>query len=414
MYLYLAGVLYKDPTFCQILYPSALWWTHCFELLSLPTSWDFSGPIGRPMDRWRSQDDRYVNRQDYHQANFGEGNVYAIPDNGFFCETRITPNPRCPNSSSVPPYSSSGRPYNPGAEQELRLLNPSGSAYQPSLFAQDSEQGSGVPNYHGPWTSPNTADRYSYSNHKYCQTGVHSGTATGGSTCFKQTVHGSSPVPQYRPQAPAVPRGNPHYHGLGPPWSHNDHCPQSDRSSHMVPSSRRTCDAPRTLGSYDVPIDTAPAAPRKGETGFCNQRPQSGVDRSRLLPENYTLRRPFGESHVYDIPGVASTVPVLEKSKSTPSRPKSNASRPPHSLEEDQIQEKDRIPKPTRSKPGKPRVLTPAGRDHAKAIRQFPGGACEYCKRKKTKARCPDGAVCLQAFLTFSSAFTGYPRMLRS
>ena len=38
-------------------------------------------------------------------------------------------------------------------------------------------------------------------------------------------------------------------------------------------------------------------------------------------------------------------------------------------------------------KPRKPRTLTVAGKAHAKAVREYPGGACEDCKRKKTKAR---------------------------
>ena len=33
----------------------------------------------------------------------------------------------------------------------------------------------------------------------------------------------------------------------------------------------------------------------------------------------------------------------------------------------------------------KKRTLSPEGRDHAKKVRQFPGGACHICKRKKTK-----------------------------
>ena len=42
------------------------------------------------------------------------------------------------------------------------------------------------------------------------------------------------------------------------------------------------------------------------------------------------------------------------------------------------------------SKPRKPRTLTDEGKAHAKAIRDYPGGACEDCKRKKTKARDPE------------------------
>ena len=48
---------------------------------------------------------------------------------------------------------------------------------------------------------------------------------------------------------------------------------------------------------------------------------------------------------------------------------------------------KKRKRKPRAFKPRKPRTLTDEGKAHAKAVRDYPGGACEYCKRKKTKAR---------------------------
>ena len=50
---------------------------------------------------------------------------------------------------------------------------------------------------------------------------------------------------------------------------------------------------------------------------------------------------------------------------------------------------KKRKKKPRTVKPRKPRTLTVAGKAHAKAVREYPGGACEDCKRKKTKARDP-------------------------
>ena len=49
---------------------------------------------------------------------------------------------------------------------------------------------------------------------------------------------------------------------------------------------------------------------------------------------------------------------------------------------------KKRKRKPRPAKPRKPRALTVEGKAHAKAVREFPGGACDDCKRKKTKARC--------------------------
>lgn len=45
--------------------------------------------------------------------------------------------------------------------------------------------------------------------------------------------------------------------------------------------------------------------------------------------------------------------------------------------------------KPRTVKSRKPRTLTVEGKAHAKAVREYPGGACEDCKRKKTKARDP-------------------------
>lgn len=41
------------------------------------------------------------------------------------------------------------------------------------------------------------------------------------------------------------------------------------------------------------------------------------------------------------------------------------------------------------AKPRKQRTLTEKGKAHAKAVRKYPGGACDYCKRKKIKARDP-------------------------
>ena len=51
---------------------------------------------------------------------------------------------------------------------------------------------------------------------------------------------------------------------------------------------------------------------------------------------------------------------------------------------------KKRKRKPRTVKPRKPRTLTEKGKAHAKAVRECPGGACEDCKRRKTKARDPE------------------------
>ncbi len=348
------------------------------------------------MDQWRPQNDRVDNRQGYHQTDFGEGNLYGIPVNEFCYQTRDGPNPRYPDPSRVAPYPSPARPYNPRAEQGLRQLWSSGSAYQRSPSALYPEQGSCSPSNHGSWSTPNAVDRYSYYNHQSSNLGAHTGPAMSGSTCFKQTVHGPPQTPQHWSQAPSVLPGNPNSYGSGQSWSQTN-CsevqnPQYDRPSHCVPFSKRIHETPRTSGSYSLPIGQGTAASPKGHSHIWNERPQRGMDQSRLIPENHTavLRRPFDESHRYNTPGVP-TVPVLEKSRSTPSRPMSKACRSPHSSKEDQVQEGDRTPKPR--KPGKQRILTPAGRDHAKAIRQLPGGACADCKRKKTKARGSDDAV---------------------
>ena len=50
---------------------------------------------------------------------------------------------------------------------------------------------------------------------------------------------------------------------------------------------------------------------------------------------------------------------------------------------------KKRKRKPRTVKARKPRTLTVEGKAHARAVREFPGGACEYCRRKKTKAGHP-------------------------
>ncbi len=94
----------------------------------------------------------------------------------------------------------------------------------------------------------------------------------------------------------------------------------------------------------------------------------------------------------------------------TPSRPMSSACRSLPPSKEDQVQEGDRTPKPRRPKPSK-RVSLTVGKGHRKAMTQILGGACKDCKRKKIKVRGSEDAVCLQAFLTLSSAFTSYPRI---
>ena len=50
---------------------------------------------------------------------------------------------------------------------------------------------------------------------------------------------------------------------------------------------------------------------------------------------------------------------------------------------------KKRKRKPRLVKERKTRTLTDKGKAHAKAVRDFPGGACDICKQKKTKARDP-------------------------
>lgn len=51
------------------------------------------------------------------------------------------------------------------------------------------------------------------------------------------------------------------------------------------------------------------------------------------------------------------------------------------------------------AKPRKPRTLTDEGKAHAKAVRKYPGGACNYCKQKKIKARDPPMANLVSARL---------------
>ena len=50
---------------------------------------------------------------------------------------------------------------------------------------------------------------------------------------------------------------------------------------------------------------------------------------------------------------------------------------------------KERRKRTKTAKPRKQRTLTDEGKAHAKAVRKYPGGACNYCKRKKIKARDP-------------------------
>ena len=371
------------------------------------------------MDRWRRQDERCDNRQGYYHANSGGGNVYEVHDNGSGGQTSNGPDLRCPSSSTVPPPPVPAWLYKPGTEQALTQLKPSGSAYQRSTSAQLPEQVSSGPGYHVPRSTPNAADRYPYYNRKPSRIGIHVGPAAGESTYFMQPTHGSPQHPQYWPQLPIVPPSTPTYHSPAQSWS-QIHSPYGqylryDRPSPMVPSPGKFHKNPETLGSYNVAIDPATQVSLEGYPDISNQRPQRGIDRSRLVPESYTpaIRRPFVESHEYDTPSSNLRVPVLEQSNSTSSRRMDSARRPPHTLEEDRAQKKVWTSKPRRSRTGKQRVLSSAGRDHAKAIRQFPGGACDGCRRKKTKARGSADTVCLRAILTLTSAFTGYQRIWR-
>lgn len=61
--------------------------------------------------------------------------------------------------------------------------------------------------------------------------------------------------------------------------------------------------------------------------------------------------------------------------------------KPEHSANKVSTEKRKR--KPRTIKPRKPRTLTEEGKAHAKAIREYPGGACQDCKQKKTKARDP-------------------------
>ena len=88
-------------------------------------------------------------------------------------------------------------------------------------------------------------------------------------------------------------------------------------------------------------------------------------------------------------------VPFLEQSKSSGSLRKSaaaNTSDSPTTVytNKDSANNgptKKRKRKPRTNKPRKARKLSVEGKAHAKAIRNLPGGACEDCKRNKTKAR---------------------------
>lgn len=368
------------------------------------------------MDRSQPRKHRFDGRQIHYDTEFGSENIHNVSNNGYCSQTSDRSNPRFPVPSSAVAYPSHVRP-NPAAEYGSRQLSSSGYAHQHSLSAQFPGQGSCGPSCHGPRSAPNAGYRSQYNNHPYSGTDVNSGTATGGSTFFKAAVQGTPQLPQYWPQTPNYVPDNPNDFSLAQGWSQFGY-PDDQNSQYgcpqMVPSPRRIHEMPRKSGSLDVPNGSAITASLKSYPGLWNQGSQRGMDRSSLIPEDYTaaMHRPSGGRHSYNTSRLTSTVPVLEKSRS--GHPKNISGKAAHFPNEDHIQEKVRDHKPRRSKSGKHRVLTAAGRDHAKAIRQHPGGACTDCKRKKTKACGSDENVCLRALLTLGSAFTGYPRIWRS
>ncbi len=76
---------------------------------------------------------------------------------------------------------------------------------------------------------------------------------------------------------------------------------------------------------------------------------------------------------------------------------------------------KKRKRKPRIVKPRKPRTLTDEGKAHAKMVREYPGGACADCKRRKNKARDPSVAnMAFNTLITISSALISCPKIFSS
>jgi hypothetical protein len=368
------------------------------------------------MDRCQPRDRRCDSRQAHHDTIVGGEHIYDVPDSGYYSPTIGRFNPRFSIPSSAMAYPSHVRP-NPAAEYGSRQLSLGGYAHQHSVFAQFPGEGSCGPSYHGPRSAPNAAYRAQDNSHSCFGTDVNSRNATGGSTFFKAAVQGTPQTPQYWPQTLNPVPDNSNDFGLAQDWSQLGY-PDGQNSQYgrpqMVPSPRTIHGMPRKSGSLNGPDSSATTASLKGYPDLWNQGSQRGMDRSSLIPEDFTaaMHRPSGGRHSYDTSRLTPTVPVLEKSRS--GHPKDNSGKAAQSLNEDHNQDKVRDHKPRKSKSGKHRKLTAAGRDHAKAIRQLPGGACTDCKRKKTKAGGSDENVCLRALLTLGSAFTGYPRIWRS
>lgn len=288
-------------------------------------------------------------------------------------------------------------------EEALRLYgNFGGYNYQPLPSAPNSVAASSGINYQVARPLQNEAGGHSYRNQKPCQHGLCA--ASGPMSSIQpssESCHGFSEYSLYWTQVTnRPPTPLPHSTKVSPRNQADlpgRKYPQSDSFSPMMQSSGEIQGKPRAPGlNYEPDAIPSAWAPPKYPQIWRNP-PHMALDPLKCQ----------ANSNVQAVPGpsrgcsenatasVSPKVPALEKSRSTSSHLRTNLHRSSRNVGSYQTWEIIRTPRPKSSKKGKRRTLSPSGRAHVKAVRQCPGGACEDCKRKKTKACVFNDAICL-------------------
>lgn len=177
----------------------------------------------------------------------------------------------------------------------------------------------------------------------------------------------------------------------------SEHVRASGPATQVLPSPRTpdfpasSWDCPSAIGGLDFladPVDNHQMSELVSQVDV-NHFPSLSQD------SNPFIRRPTGQSPGYAVsPHGFPEVPVPGEPPvtfpfSSESEPKSGVQQSGDHLNRESIQASDsqKCQKSDDSfKPRKQRALSPDGKRHAKAVRNA-GGACDICKRKKTKAR---------------------------
>lgn len=203
-----------------------------------------------------------------------------------------------------------------------------------------------------------------------------------------QTYDEPSPCP--RQVAQYGHRPSSHYHPQGQPMGQPNFPPGNYLQSGHAPE--RVLPLRNTSGSAYAPINASTAPLHTDESSIWTPLPPKSVKIPGRIPESHHGGMPmrFEDNHGRRTPSATPKVPALEQPKST-SHSQSDFRRHSPILEQYEANRTGRTAKPRKHNSGRKRNLTAEGREHAKLVRQSPGGACGDCKRKKIKARTFDG-----------------------